>query len=143
MSEMSAGAVIFRRDNGTIRYLVLLYGAGHWDFVKGHVEKDEDTMETVTREAEEETGLIDLKFISGFSERISYSYTKNNRSIAKEVVFLLAETKTTDIRLSFEHKAHEWLAFDKALKKATFETAKKVLKKADKAVRSYVKQENS
>ena len=137
MQETSAGVVVFRRDGRKLLYLVLLYGAGHWDLVKGHVEKDEDMMETVTREAEEEAGLIDLEFVPNFSERINYSYSKDGKDISKEVAFFLAETRTEEVKLSFEHKDYKWLPLDGALKQVTFDTAKKVLRKADKAAKSY------
>ena len=135
MGEKSVGAIIFRKENGKIRYLVLLYPAGHWDYVKGHVETGESSTETLVREAEEETRLIDLEIIPGFNERISYEYTSNGEKIPKEVVFMLAETKTEEIKLSFEHKDYKWLEFDKALKQVTFKTAKDVLKKADKFIK--------
>lgn len=136
MGERSAGAVIFRRENGKIKYLILLYGAGHWDYTKGHIEPGESDEETVVREAEEEAALIDLKIISGFREIINYAYTKEGKKIAKEVVFLLAETQTEKVKLSFEHKDYKWLEFEKALKQVTYPTSKDVLKKADKFIKS-------
>ena len=132
MHEKSAGAVIYRKENGTAKYLILLYGAGHWDYVKGHVEPDEEEEETLVREAEEEAGLIDLKIIPGFKGRTSYEYKKNEKDIAKDVVFYLAETKAKSVKLSSEHKEYKWLEFEKALKQITYKTSKDVLKKADK-----------
>ena len=140
MQEKSAGAIVYRKDDGEVKYLLLLYGAGHWDYVKGHIETDEEEEETIIREAEEETNLIDLKIIPGFRERINYFYVKNGKKIGKEVVFLLAETETKDIKLSFEHKDYKWMEYDKALKKATFKTAKDLLKKADKFIKKRASQ---
>jgi len=140
MEEKSAGAVIYRNDNGKIKYLILLYGAGHWDYVKGHVEPDEEEEETVLREAEEEAGLIDLKLIPGFTERVSYFYKKNDKTISKEVVFYLGETQTKEIKLSTEHKEYKWLELDKAVKKVTYKNSTAVLKKADKFIKSRAKQ---
>ena len=132
MREKSAGAIIFRKDKGGIKYLVLLYGAGHWDYVKGNVEPGEEEEETLVREAEEEAGLIDLKLVRGFKERINYFYKSNGQTIAKEVVFYLTETQTKDAKLSFEHKEYKWLDFDKAVKQVTYKNSKDVLKKADR-----------
>jgi len=140
MQEKSAGAIIYRKGKDKIRYLLLQYGAGHWDYVKGHVETDETEEETVVREAEEETGLMDLKIIPGFKEIISYFYTKTGKKIAKEVVFLLAETETKDIKLSYEHKEYKWLEFEKALKQATYKNSRDILKKADKFLKKYADQ---
>jgi len=141
MQEKSAGAIIYRKGEDKVKYLLLQYGAGHWDYVKGHVETDETEEETVVRETEEETGLIDLKIIPGFKEIISYFFTKSGKKIDKEVVFLLAETETKDIKLSMEHKEYKWLEFEKALKQATFKTAKDVLKKADKFLKKHASQQ--
>jgi len=35
----SAGVVIFRENQSHYEFLLLLYPAGHWDFVKGGFEK--------------------------------------------------------------------------------------------------------
>ena len=53
--ERSAGAIIFREEKRKIYYLLLHYESGHWDFPKGHVEKEEKEKETVKREIREET----------------------------------------------------------------------------------------
>ena len=139
MIEKSEGAVIFRQENNSVKYLLLLYKEGHWDFVKGNVEKGEESMETITRETEEETGIIDLEFVPGFNERISYSYERNGREIKKEVGFAAAETKTEEVKISYEHKDYVWLSLSKALERATFDTSKQLLRKADKTVRNYIK----
>ena len=139
MMERSEGAVIFRQENNSVKYLLLLYKEGHWDFVKGHVEKGEDRLETITRETEEETGIIDLKFIPGFNEWISYSYQRGDKEIKKEVGFIIAETQTEEVKISYEHKGYEWLTLNKALEKTSFENSKQLLRKADKVVRAYVK----
>lgn len=140
MQEKSTGAVIYRKENGTVKYLILLYGAGHWDYVKGHVEPDEEEEETLVREAEEEAGLIDLRIIPGFKEMISYEYKKNGKDIAKDVVFYIAETQANNVRLSSEHKEYKWMEFEKALKQVTFKTSKDVLKKADKFLKKNISQ---
>ncbi len=134
--EKSAGVIIFRRDE-EIKYLLLKYGYGHWDFVKGNIEEGENEIETIIRETKEETGIEDLKFLKGFREKISYFYRKGKDMVYKEVVFYLAETKEKKVRLSYEHEDYCWLPFEKALEKITFNNSKKLLKKAN----SYLKNE--
>jgi 8-oxo-dGTP pyrophosphatase MutT (NUDIX family) len=137
--ETSCGAIIFNRDRGKIKYLLLHYSSGHWDFVKGHKEKDEDDFETVIRETKEETGISDLKFIDGFKERITYFYkTPNGKNNLKQVFFYLAETKTINVKLSFEHIGFEWLEFEEAYNRVTYKNAKEVLLKAH----TFLKKEN-
>ena len=102
-SEKSVGAIIFLKDK-EVKYLLLHYESGHWDYVKGHVEKGESEEETLLREAKEEAGLMDLKIIDGFKEKIKYFFKADGKLISKEVVFYLAETKTKDIKLFFAPK---------------------------------------
>lgn len=140
MKETSAGAIIFRTENAKPKYLLLQYGAGHWDFVKGHIEGKEKEEETLRREAAEEAGLKDLQIIKGFRKTINYFYRKEGETIAKEVIFLLAETKTIEIKISFEHTGYEWLEFGPAMKRVTFSSSKDILKKADRFLKEYSKQ---
>ena len=128
-SEKSCGAVILRR-NGVNKYLLLHYEGGHWDFVKGHVEKNESEKQTALRETEEEAGITDLTFVEGFRETISYFYRRAGRTVRKDVVFYLLETKTEAVRLSREHVGFEWLAYDRAMERLTYKNAKDTLQKA-------------
>ena len=41
IEEISAGIVLFRRENEKIFFLLLHYPSGHWDFVKGKMENGE------------------------------------------------------------------------------------------------------
>jgi 8-oxo-dGTP pyrophosphatase MutT (NUDIX family) len=128
--EQSCGAIIFRKGE-EIKYLLLHYGAGHWDFVKGNVEKGEGEKETVVREIKEETGIEDVMFIDNFREEISYFYKRRRKMIYKEVVFYLVQTRTKEVKLSYEHIGYAWLNYPKALGKLTYKNAKDVLKKAN------------
>jgi 8-oxo-dGTP pyrophosphatase MutT (NUDIX family) len=128
-SEKSCGAVIFKQ-NSERKYLLLHYEGGHWDFVKGHVEGSETEMETVLRETREEVGITELAFIEGFRHRISYYYRRAGRTVLKEVIFYLLETKTDAVRLSREHVGFDWLSFEKAYERLTFKNAKDTIKRA-------------
>ncbi len=130
--ELSCGAVIFHRHKEGIKYLVLHYGAGHWDFPKGHQEKNEKEEQTAHREIKEETGLEDIEFVEGFREVINYYFKKAEETVFKEVVFFLAESRTEDVELSNEHIGYAWLNYDHAHKKLTFNNGKELLEKADK-----------
>jgi len=128
-SEKSCGAVIFKR-NGNRKYLLLHYEGGHWDFVKGHVEKNESEKETVQRETEEEAGIKDLTFIDGYRQPISYYYRRAGKTVYKQVVFYLVESKTDEVRLSREHVGFDWLPYDRAIERLTYKNAKDTLKRA-------------
>ncbi len=158
-TEKSAGAIVFRKETrtvaskasklppghscsmrdeeGKIHYLLLRYPPSkkakkeYWDLPKGHVEKGEKEIDTVRREIEEETGLKDIIFVSGFREVIKYFFRFNGKTIFKTVIFFLTESRKKEIRISEEHLDYKWLPFQEASKKLTFRNAKNILKKAD------------
>jgi bis(5'-nucleosidyl)-tetraphosphatase len=66
--EKSCGAVVFLKKKPKSTIFSLHYEAGHWDFVKGNVEPNESEKDTVLRELQEETGIVDAQFIEGFKE---------------------------------------------------------------------------
>lgn len=149
--EKSAGAIIFRKENGAPYYLLLHYAPsepgrrGQWGFAKGHVEKGETEVETAKREVAEETGIKDLKIIPGFKELEKYFFKKSYGLkgqarkkapwVFKLVIFFVAETKTKEIKISDEHIGFVWLPIEEAIKKTTFKNSKELLKKANNFIR--------
>jgi len=151
--EKSAGAIIFRKEGGKPLFLLLHYPTSprntgeedksssspfaaarvkkeYWGLPKGHIEKKEKLEETAKREVEEEAGLKDIKFIDGFKEQEKYFFTKNRKKIFKTATYLLAETKTKEIKTSLEHLGFKWLPYEEALKQLTFKNAREILTKA-------------
>ena len=129
--QKSAGIVLFRNASNKNEFLLLNYPQGHWDFVKGKVERGETPYETASRETREETGISDIEFIDGFKESVEYNFRFKNEDIHKTVVFFLAKTNEKKISLSHEHNDFVWLEYDDALKKTTFRNAKNVLSKTN------------
>jgi len=127
--EKSYGAVVVRRDR-ELQYLILQYGAGHWDLVKGHGKRGESEKETVLRELEEETGITRATFIPGFREEISYFFQRRGRTVYKEVVYYLIETPEAAVTLSDEHVGYQWLPYDEAVRAITFGNSKRIVGKA-------------
>ena len=145
--EKSAGAIIFRKEDGINYYLLLHYTPsgkgkrGQWGFAKGHVEQGETEIQTAKREIFEETGIKDLKFIPGFKRLEKYFFKKSYGLegearkkapwVFKLVVFFLAETKSKEVKISDEHIGFVWLPIAEAIKKTTFKNSKELLKEAD------------
>jgi bis(5'-nucleosidyl)-tetraphosphatase len=127
--EKSCGAVIFKERTGR-QYLLLHYAEGHWDFVKGHVEKHESEKDTVRREIHEEVNLSDLFFVEGFRQRVRYFFKRGTSTIHKEVVFYLVKPRNSEVRISDEHVGFEWLSYDEAYKRLTYNNSKETLRKA-------------
>ena len=132
IEETSAGIVIFRKEETKNLFLLLHYPSGHWDFVKGKMEKGETTHQTAIREAKEETGITDITFIENFEEWIGYNFKYQGELVQKKVVFFLAETKTEEIKISHEHSGYTWMDYNSSMEKTTFDNAKTVLTKAQK-----------
>ena len=130
--ERSAGILIFRQMDEAREYLILHYPGGHFDFPKGHVEKDESERETALRELKEETGIGKITWIEGYREIIHYDYRRGENMMSKDVIFFLARTRQKKVTISFEHKGFSWLPYKEALDKLTFGSAKDLLKKAEK-----------
>ena len=127
--------MVYRDTPQGRRFLLLNYPQGHWDFVKGHVEKGETDRQAAVREAREETGITDLAFEDGFKKTVKYMfYEPGGRPVYKSVVFFLARTRTSKVVISDEHIGHSWETMKEALKKSTFANARRVLS----AARSYI-----
>ena len=132
IEETSAGIVLFRKEGSKKLFLLLHYPSGHWDFVKGKMEKGESTNQTAVRETQEETGITDITFVKDFEEWIEYNFKYQGELVQKKVVFFLAETKTKEIKISHEHSGYTWMDYNSAMEKTTFDNAKTVLTKAQK-----------
>lgn len=141
--EKSIGAVVYRREGEKVKFLLLRYLGGHWGFIKGKVDKADKTDEkTLRREAQEETGITELKIVPGFLGREKYFYVAKNEEkekrmkagrgwmIFKKVLYCLAETKQTEILLSQEHRDYVWMEYGQAYNRVSNINSKKVLEKA-------------
>ncbi|MFT3787170.1 MAG: NUDIX domain-containing protein [Tepidisphaeraceae bacterium] len=132
--ERSAGFILFREDAsfaGGRAYLLLDYGR-HWDYAKGHVEPGEDDLTAAHRELHEETGIDDAGVRPGFAHEIEYYFRKPKHGIVrKTVIFFLASTRATDVKISHEHVGFEFLSYEDALKRLTYATAREVLRAAE------------
>ncbi len=125
--EHSIGIILFNND----KYLLLCYASGHWGYVKGNVEKNEEPENTARRELKEETGISTVFFVKGFSEKEEYFYKKEGKTVHKQVDYILGETQETEVTLSKEHKDYKWLSYQEAMNQLTFAAGKELLKKAE------------
>jgi len=109
----SCGAIIYRKIDGNIQYLLLFqHNSQTWSCPKGHAEAYESELQAASREVKEETGL-DVRFISGFRETITYPISDK---CEKEVVLFLAEA-TNDIYLpEKEIQKYMWVDKQNAIK---------------------------
>ena len=126
-NEISCGALVYCIENQDVKFLLLRYSQGHWDFPKGNKEKGETNLETTRREIKEETGISDIVFRDRFEKEITYNYSRQNEKISKKVIYFLAKTKATNVVLSSEHTDFVWELYENALKRLTYKIAKEIL----------------
>ena len=120
--EKSCGAIVYNQNN---EVLVVKHNAGHWDFPKGHMEKDETEQQTAIREVKEETN-IDVELYDNYRYEIHYSPKEN---VEKTVVFFLARNLSNDTHKQDAEIANiGWFKYEEAMNMLTFEDAKKLLK---------------
>jgi len=127
--EVSAGFVLFRKEDGKILFLLLEY-SNYFEFPRGNVEKNEDYLIAAKRELNEETGIERIIVYPFFRKEAQWFYVRNNERIRKKVIYFLGETSQKEVRLSFEHKGYRWCTFDEAINLLKFEGSKKVLRDA-------------
>ena len=142
IGEKSAGAVIFYLKHNNPLFLMLKY-TNYWGFVKGKVEKNEQELETVRREAKEEANISELKFLKGFRQAIRYFFKSGKDTINKEVIFFLAEVSEEEakkVKISFEHEDFKWLSFDEASKIIRHKNEKALLIVSKEFIDDYLKQ---
>lgn len=131
IAEKSCGAVVFTRDDGDVKYIIIQARNGDFGFPKGHVEASESEIETARREVLEETGLC-VEFCDGFREEYSYNFKRGGRTVTKQVVYFVAEfSGQTPIFQEAELMGIRLLDFAKAIELLNFENAKTTLKKAN------------
>ena len=127
IKEKSCGAVVYKKEEETIYFLIEEMKAGHYSIPKGHVENNETEIETALREIKEETNL-EVNLDSNFREVVSYSPYEG---CIKDVVFFVAESKTFDMKEQLiEVTSLKWLEPVDAINILTFDSDKEVLRKA-------------
>lgn len=119
--EKSCGCIIIKEG----KVLLVQHNAGHWDFPKGHMEENETEVQTAIREVKEETNL-DVQVCENKRYVIEYY---PNEDIFKQVVFFVATCKVIEVKKQEEEiKNIEWLSFEDAINRITYDNSKELLK---------------
>jgi 8-oxo-dGTP pyrophosphatase MutT (NUDIX family) len=120
-----AGGVVFRREDASVRYLlVTAKHTDEWVLPKGHVESGESPEHAALREVREETGVV-AQLRGRIPKKVIF--VANGQRVI--VVFFLMEFLREDSGL--ENRKKRWLPIDLALRSATHEETRSVLKLAD------------
>ena len=102
--EHSCGAVIFTREGGGIRYVIIESIEGIFGFPKGHMEAGETETQTALRELLEETGLR-AELIPGERTVLEYHIPPYTR---KQVVLFSGRVEGTVILQQTEAVRWRW-----------------------------------
>jgi bis(5'-nucleosidyl)-tetraphosphatase len=135
--EYSAGAIIFRRTDREMEFLVIYSERNKiWGFPKGHIEEGETERDAALREISEETGLTRLKLMDTFREEDVYpaigrSEEFRGSEITKHSIYFLCETGKEEIQTdNTEITGYRWLPYSDAVEILPFGNQKNILRKA-------------
>jgi 8-oxo-dGTP pyrophosphatase MutT (NUDIX family) len=144
--ELSAGGAVFKEEKGKTLWLIVQPKRDdpekpiHWRLAKGIIEKGESTEATALREVEEETG-VKAEILAKIG-KTTYFYNFRDQKIFKIIIFFLMEfqTDTGNGVDGVEIAEEAWLPFKEAYKELTFDSEKKILKKAKELLEEKKKQ---
>ena len=137
--ETSAGGVVFRREGGVTRFLLIRDSYRNWGFPKGHLESAEPPAEAARREVTEETGLEDLA-LHGPIKVIDWYFRFQGKTIHKYCHFFLFESKRGTAVPQKEEGITEcaWHPLEEALRTISYDNARDVLRSAAEMERALV-----
>jgi 8-oxo-dGTP pyrophosphatase MutT (NUDIX family) len=134
---VSAGGVVYRRDDGRIEVVLASRrtrrGALAWGLAKGGIEPDESTEDAAVREVREETGIEAV--IEASLGDTKYMYVWEDVRIRKTVHFFLMRATGGDVDdRDDEMEEVRWFPLERALKRAAYRGERDVLKRAADAL---------
>lgn len=125
--EVTSGAVVYRRQQGEIQYLLLqsTNKGNFWGFPKGHVEGSETLPETAKREIREETQLEPL-IDTSFHVYTEYDLPNGNRK--QMTLYTACLDDQEDLHLQAEEiKNAGWFNYEDARQRLTYDNLKELL----------------
>ena len=133
--EKSCGAVVFTREHGALKYVIIQSKEGYYGFPKGHVEGNETETETALREIREETGL-NVQVLDGFRYEDSHPFEKQGATRMKHIVYFLAEYAGQALKAQeSECNSVSLMDYDTAMAAFQFENSRQILRAAHDALR--------
>jgi 8-oxo-dGTP pyrophosphatase MutT (NUDIX family) len=120
-----AGAVVFRTDGGSVRFLLVRSRKtpGVWVFPKGHVEAGESHADAALREAGEEAGILGT-LVGPVGPTLAFRSGDESVAVKYYLVHLTADAASP------EGREKVWLSPDEALERLGFQNARDLLRAA-------------
>ena len=134
ITEKSCGAIVFTKENGQIRYVIIQSNEGIYGFPTGHMEGTETEIQTALREIAEETGLT-VNIIDGFRTEDIHTFPRDGETRLKHIVYFLGESSNqTPIVQNSELRSIYLLDYETAMSVFQFESSRKLLAEAHRFV---------
>jgi 8-oxo-dGTP pyrophosphatase MutT (NUDIX family) len=137
--QVSAGGVVFRRDNERIDIVIVAVGGNNrWQLPKGLVEKDESPEIAAVREAREEGG-IDSEAVEHI-ETVEYWYAgldggERVRFHKRVHFYLLRYLSGNTSNHDWEVNEARWVPIDDAASQLAFDNERRVVEQAKQLIR--------
>jgi 8-oxo-dGTP pyrophosphatase MutT (NUDIX family) len=139
--QVSAGGVVFRRDNERVDVVIVAVGGNNrWQLPKGLVEKDEKPEIAAVREAREEGGT-DSEVVAHI-ETVEYWYAGLDGGervrFHKRVHFYLLRYLSGDTsNHDWEVSEARWVPIDDATSQLSFDNERRVVERAQQLIRDH------
>lgn len=145
--EFSAGGVVFKKEKKKTLWLIIQpeikdepRRQKRWQLPKGWIDEGETGSQAALREVKEEGG-VEAEIIEKIGRINIFFYDQEKQKVLKNIVFFLMKYQKGSIRNhSWETKEAIWLPFQAASKRLTFDSEKKILKKAKELLEEKEKQ---
>lgn len=136
--EELAGAIVFRRGNGSVYLAMVKDVFDYWTFVKGHIQPGESSEAAALRETKEEVGLTGV--VGEPLGKVSYVAKGDGGEIKRNVAYYLVETDEKELKLeaSAGLKEARWVKPDGFKKLKHYENQEEIVKKASEYINSKV-----
>jgi len=130
--EHSAGGVVYKKEAGGLKFVLVLDAYDKWTFPKGHIEENEDKEKAAEREVGEEIGIknVTIKdYLGSIDIKVNEPY---KRPVPKTVYYYLIETNDSELKITSEPEIKDarWVTADEALTLISYENAKEIFLKA-------------
>lgn len=136
--QVSAGGVVYRRDNGRVEVVIVSVGGQHrWQLPKGLVDEGESPEIAAVREAREEGG-VSSEVVQPL-EMVEYWYVGLDNGVKvrfhKRVHFYLLRYVSGDTKdHDWEVNEARWVPLEDAANQLAFDNEKRVMEKARQLV---------
>lgn len=137
MKEVACGCVPWRKGKGgNIEVLMILRTRGFWEFPKGKQEKDENDMQTASRELKEETNLTGDVSIKDVIHK-EYVFKRDGVRIEKTVrLYLCKVPENAKVKIQKKEVSDFiWLPLEDCSQQATYPEMKEAARQACKLLK--------